>query len=134
VAAGLLWDIDVSSNTVVVTATDSPLFPSGADFNGDGFVDQQDLLIWERNVPIELGATPGEGDAEPDGDVDGNDFLIWQLQFGAAPPPPAVAAAAVVPEPAAGLLLVMGGLLLLTTLVRPLRLQSARVRAARVRR
>jgi T5SS/PEP-CTERM-associated repeat protein len=132
VAEGLLWDILYSSNTVTVTATDITLSPSGADFNGDGLVDQQDLLIWEDNFTTLVGAENRDGDADADADVDGNDFLHWQRQFGG--PPPAVAAVAAVPEPAAGLLLVMGGLLLLTTLVRPLRLQPARVRAARVRR
>ncbi|MEO2049012.1 MAG: hypothetical protein ABGX16_20840 [Pirellulales bacterium] len=126
VADGLLWDILYSSNTVTVTATDITLSPSGADFNGDGLVDQQDLVIWEGNFSTLVGAANDEGDADADADVDGNDFLHWQRQFGG--PPPAVAAVAAVPEPAAGLLLVMGGLLLLTTLFRPMRLQPVRVR------
>jgi hypothetical protein len=57
----------------------------GADFNGDGFVNGLDLLIWQQNVGIRMGATGAQGDADGDGDVDGDDFLEWQQQLGPVP-------------------------------------------------
>jgi hypothetical protein len=73
----------------------------GADFNGDGLVDNDDYLIWLAN----LGNPGGLGDANGDGRVDGRDFLIWQMQLGGPgmPVPGAGSAAgsgvAAVPEP-----------------------------------
>ena len=72
----------------------------GADFNGDGIVDSQDLAIWEMNYPIGSGAMQTMGDADGDGDVDGFDFLKIQRDFGIIPVPPLAA----VPEPSALLL------------------------------
>jgi hypothetical protein len=57
----------------------------GADFNGDGVVNGLDLLIWQQNVGIRMGATGAQGDADGDGDVDGDDFLEWQQQLGPVP-------------------------------------------------
>ena len=57
----------------------------GADFNGDGVVNGLDLLIWQQNVGIDMGATGAQGDADGDGDVDGDDFLEWQQQLGPVP-------------------------------------------------
>lgn len=108
IADGLLWDIIYGTNTVSVTATGLTAMPFGADFNGDGIVDGQDLAIWEMNYGLQ--GTPGIldtlGDADGDGDVDGADFLEIQRKLGG---PPLVAAAAAVPEPSA-LLLAMSAL------------------------
>jgi hypothetical protein len=57
----------------------------GADFNGDGVVNGLDLVIWQQNVGIRMGATGAQGDADGDGDVDGQDFLIWQRTLGPVP-------------------------------------------------
>ncbi|HEY3392477.1 MAG TPA: dockerin type I domain-containing protein [Lacipirellulaceae bacterium] len=57
----------------------------GADFNGDGVVNGLDLVIWQQNVGIDMGATGAQGDADGDGDVDGDDFLIWQQTLGPVP-------------------------------------------------
>ncbi len=110
---------------MTVTATSTPINPLGSDFNGDGWVDGQDLVIWQNNFPILSGATPGQGDADGDGDVDGFDFMLWQTKNGG---PPAVAVLATVPEPTTGLLLVLGGLLLAATTFRPRRMCPVRVR------
>ncbi|MFV2069957.1 MAG: dockerin type I domain-containing protein, partial [Pirellulales bacterium] len=90
----------------------------GSDFNGDGIVDIQDLLIWRASFPIASGALGSEGDADGDGDVDGIDFMIWQTKNGG---PPVLAAAAAVPEPAAGLLLMLGTIFLGSNLRGPTR-------------
>ncbi|WP_197530465.1 dockerin type I domain-containing protein [Bythopirellula polymerisocia] len=104
-AGGLLWDIDQlgTTDTLFATATAAIAAPVGADFNGDGIVNQLDLQIWQTNYgrtsPPSLA---GLGDADGDGDVDGRDLLIIQMKFGG---PPLVAALANVPEPSSLVLL-----------------------------
>ncbi|HEX6961079.1 MAG TPA: PEP-CTERM sorting domain-containing protein, partial [Lacipirellula sp.] len=77
-------------------------------FNGDGFVDGADLLVWQQNLGLSSGATQGQGNANSgvDGAVDAADLAIWNSQFGSAHPVPGAAA---VPEPAAWILAVGGG-------------------------
>ena len=74
--------------------------PSPADFNLDGYVDADDLLVWQTNLGKVGDASPADGDANGDLNVDGGDLLVWQQQF--TGPPAGVAA---VPEPAALVLL-----------------------------
>lgn len=67
-----------------------------ADFNDDGFVDTEDLLIWSSAFgPSDL------ADADGDHDSDGDDFLTWQRQKSSFQPlyDPTIVA---VPEPATG--------------------------------
>ncbi len=59
------------------------------DFDGDGDVDGNDFLRWQRSLGTTSGATPGQGDADGDGDVDGDDLAAWRANYG-----PAAAAAA----------------------------------------
>jgi hypothetical protein len=59
----------------------------GADFNGDNFVDFDDLEIWKDNKGITMGATILQGDANHDGRVDGTDYLLWFSQFNMPPTP-----------------------------------------------
>ncbi len=75
---------------------------ANADFNGNGRVDGNDLLTWQRGLGISSGATLGQGDANSDGRVDGADLAIWRSQFGTGGS--AVATAAPVPEPATAIL------------------------------
>lgn len=84
--------------------------PSPADFNLDGFVDGNDLAVWQTNLGMVGDATTAHGDANGDLNVDGGDLLIWQHLFTGGPPAPTAA----VPEPA-GL-----ALLLCTTAALPL--------------
>ena len=58
---------------VSLTAAPSAL---PGDFNDDGLVDSDDLVIWQSGYGV--GTTQYEGDANGDGTVDGMDFLIWQ--------------------------------------------------------
>lgn len=52
-----------------------------ADFDDDGDVDTDDLLVWQAAYGVN-----GAGDADGDGDTDGADFLLWQKSWtGAAP-------------------------------------------------
>jgi hypothetical protein len=65
-----------------------------ADFNHDGIVNGDDLVVWQES----LGAD-AEADANDTEDTDGSDFLIWQRQQGSVAGlagPLAIA----VPEPA----------------------------------
>lgn len=82
-----------------------------ADFNGDGDVDGDDFLTWQRGFGS--GSTLAEGDANMSGTVDGVDLGIWEAQFGHIIPPP-FSAASVVPEPSAAVLLVLGLLALVS--------------------
>jgi hypothetical protein len=74
--------------------------PIAGDFNGDGNVDQDDLLAWKTGFGMPSGALAQHGDGDNDGDVDGSDFLVWQRNLGSAQTVPAAAAnVAAVPEP-----------------------------------
>ncbi|MDZ4659438.1 MAG: glycoside hydrolase family 30 beta sandwich domain-containing protein [Bythopirellula sp.] len=50
-----------------------------ADFNRDGEVNGDDLIVWGESYGTNNGA-----DADGDGDSDGRDFLEWQRSFGAS--------------------------------------------------
>jgi hypothetical protein len=64
-----------------------------ADFNGDGYVDADDLNAWRE----------GFGDPEaPQASLDGRDFLLWQRSLGQGSP----AAGSQVPEPTASGLMI----------------------------
>lgn len=91
----------------------------GADFDGNGIVDDTDYQIWLNNV----GGPGPVGDANLDGIVNGVDFFIWQTQVGG--PGMVVPGAGsgsgalgTVPEPASSSLLFCGGMLALTALRR----------------
>ena len=64
-----------------------------ADFDVDGDVDNDDLIIWQAAHGTTLAA-----DADLDGDSDGADFLIWQQEFGNGVVP-LTSAVSAVPEP-----------------------------------
>jgi hypothetical protein len=64
---------------------------SGADFDHDGDVDGNDLIVWQSAY-----GQNALGDADGDGNSDGRDFLIWQRSFEAGA---SVGAATTVPEP-----------------------------------
>lgn len=83
------WAID---NLKIGTAA----APANADFDGDGDVDGNDFLTWQKGFGT--GTTLAQGDANGDSVVNAADLAIWKSQFGL---PPAVAAAGTVPEPAA---------------------------------
>lgn len=69
---------------------------SSADFNQDTFVNGFDLLLWQRGVGIQSGATLVDGDANDDDAVDGDDLDIWEDMFGDGSPESAAAAVAAV--------------------------------------
>jgi hypothetical protein len=92
----------------------------GADFNGDGIVNDLDRLIWEQNV----GGTGPVGDANGDGIVNGADLFILISQLGGPGMPVpggggiaagggGLAGSGSVPEPASVALLLGGALLAL---------------------
>ena len=84
---------------------DAPGAGFDADFDGDGFVDNEDLLLWKTGFPKSSGASKIDGDADNDGDVDGGDFLVWQTEF---PSPGSGAGSLAVPEPAGIVMLLIG--------------------------
>jgi MYXO-CTERM domain-containing protein len=102
---GLLWDVSYTTSSVFVTFGAVAPPGMGADFNGDGIVDGNDMAIWQSNYGLGSNpppaATQADGDANGDGVVDGADFLLIQQKYGG---PPAVPAVATVPEPSSVLL------------------------------
>ena len=73
-----------------------PFNESRGDFDGNGFVDGGDFLIWQTSAtrPADL-----RGDANGDGRVDGADLAIWRANFGVRPA--GTSTAAEIPEPTA---------------------------------
>ncbi|RIK79477.1 MAG: hypothetical protein DCC67_10420 [Planctomycetota bacterium] len=69
---------------------------AAGDFNGDGLVDGNDFLVWQRNLGRVGTGLPSNGDANGDGNVTAADLDVWKMKFG----PPAGAAVAI-PEPTA---------------------------------
>jgi hypothetical protein len=56
-------------------------FFENADFNGSGFVDAADYLLWRKSNGTTV-ARGTQGDANSDGFVDDADYQIWREQFG----------------------------------------------------
>jgi hypothetical protein len=76
------------------------------DFNGNGFVDAADYVVWRKNNG-RTGATFSQGDANGDGNVNSTDYNLWRASFGLAAGSGAGSlAGGAVPEPSTGLLLV----------------------------
>lgn len=71
------------------------------DFDEDGDVDGDDLVIWQAGYGINA-----NGDADNDLDTDGRDFLVWQRNYTGA----LLSASTAVPEPGAGVLVTFGAL------------------------
>jgi hypothetical protein len=89
----------------VLAAVGGPAMPTDdADFDGDGDVDGEDFLTWQRGVGAAGTGTLATGDANGDLDIDGDDLAVWEAQFGV----PAVSAVGAVPEPACLALAAMG--------------------------
>lgn len=93
---------DPLSNNTIVAFTATPT--TSADFDGNGVIDGNDFLRWQRGLGKPAGATKAEGDANRDGAVDEADLELWKGSF----VPAAVPATQTVPEPAATLLLATG--------------------------
>lgn len=85
---------------------------SNADFDGNGIVDGNDFLKWQRGFGMSGQTNNQNGDANGDGSVTADDLAIWKTKFGG---PGATAATGAVPEPASvamlGLGLLAGGTL-----------------------
>jgi hypothetical protein len=73
---GLDWSINYSAHSVSLNVVAS------ADFNSDGNVDGDDLLVWKNHFGT-FNADRANGDADHNGVVDGRDLLQWQRQVDA---------------------------------------------------
>ncbi len=104
---GIGWQLNYSLLNVVLRAVEGPPVMQ-ADFDGDGDVDGNDFLAWQRGLG-KTNAQLSDGDGNGDGVVDGADLAAWRTAFGSQG---AAAAVGAVPEPAtAGLALAAIGAL-----------------------
>ena len=100
-----------------VALTDTTfVVPEDADFDGDGDVDGQDFLAWQRGFGSAGGLA--QGDANGDGTIDEADLAIWHDQYGEAIGSLAASGAAAVPEPASTAMIMIAGVVLLCHLRR----------------
>jgi hypothetical protein len=86
--AGLTWDLDVGTNSIVLNVMGSlPGVPG--DFNGNNVVDAADYVLWRKGGALMNDPTPGN---QPE------DYDFWRARFGNTAVGSATASA--VPEPA----------------------------------
>ncbi len=97
---GLLWDVQLSDDSVSAVVIGGGINPGGGvidgDFNGDNVVDSADYAVWRNNLGQSGGGLPG--DANGDGDVDADDLDIWRQNYGQIGSP-LLGALTQVPEP-----------------------------------
>lgn len=92
-------------------AAEPPASGDNADFNGDGVVDGNDFLAWQRGFGA-TGAQLEQGDANGDGAVDAADLAAWNTAFGAdAVTTNANSLSLAVPEPTTMGLTIVAGML-----------------------
>lgn len=75
--------------------------PDVADADGDGSVDGNDFLIWQRSIGKPDASGPADGDFNFDGVVDEVDLDVWKAQSAPPPGPTDQGASLLVPEPSA---------------------------------
>jgi hypothetical protein len=107
VAGGSLvsWSLTPSGNGLSVAATSITPLADG-DYDGNGFVDGADYVVWRKLAGgIDLAA-----DGNRDGVIDGLDYNVWRSHFGTSGP--ASATMTSIPEPTSVLALVVAVLLI----------------------
>ena len=109
------WSLNATGGNLVLQAISVEM---QGDFNGNGVVDGDDLVLWKAGYGTSGVASHAQGDANGDGSVDGADLLVWQRQNGSIDAPPATAN---VPEPASAAMLLTLGLSLVISRRRPLK-------------
>jgi hypothetical protein len=88
-AEGELYFFDrVRGDVFKIVAAPVEIVPG--DFDCDGDVDSDDLVVWQEGYNLD-----DRGDADGDADTDGRDFLIWQGNFSQEE----VATTVAIPEP-----------------------------------
>ncbi|HEX6963927.1 MAG TPA: dockerin type I domain-containing protein [Lacipirellula sp.] len=95
-APGLAWAISPKNASILLSVISTN--GDAADFNRDGVVDGEDLVIWRQGLGAAGQTNNASGDADADGDVDGADLLAWQRNLSPVVVGPAHG---VVPEPSA---------------------------------
>jgi hypothetical protein len=82
-----------------IAAGDTGPVTANADYDDDGDVDGNDLLVWQRALGTSVANGTG-ADGNGNGVVDGPDLDLWETQFGSTVAVPAgQVGAAAVPEP-----------------------------------
>lgn len=73
----LAWDLDVTSNAVVLNVVPPALV---GDYNNDNAVNAADYTVWRNSSGQSGFGMAADGDF--DGDVDANDYLVWKSHYG----------------------------------------------------
>ena len=60
----------------------TPGTTDASDFNSNGLVDGDDLLVWQRGSGLTGQTDKSTGDANADGNVDGADLELWKTAYG----------------------------------------------------
>jgi predicted outer membrane repeat protein len=91
----------VKSGRIDAGSFESDLAPAlPADFNGNGMVDGNDFLAWQRNFG-KTGAIKADGDANGDGNVNAADLTAWKSGYGSVAASAAASTSATVSSTAA---------------------------------
>ncbi|HEX6962981.1 MAG TPA: dockerin type I domain-containing protein, partial [Lacipirellula sp.] len=98
----LRFQFSLTDGTIARSSVNYASAVIDADFDNSGTVDGRDLLLWQRNLGTNAGATNGQGDSDANGAVNAADLANWRSRFG---DPSAVAAASAIPEPSAAVLM-----------------------------
>jgi hypothetical protein len=103
---GLIYDWDATHNPSNVVIELAKIVGLLGDYNGDGFVNSADYVIWRKT----LGSTTLlAADGNLNGTIDAGDLGVWQANFG-APAGAAASSTATVPEPSSLMLLMLAAL------------------------
>jgi hypothetical protein len=78
----IMGDGVTGGQLAVLVSPQAATLPASADFDGDGRVDGDDLLVWQCGAGLIGSGDLSRGDANHDGRVDGVDLALWRSQFG----------------------------------------------------
>ncbi|HVT28127.1 MAG TPA: dockerin type I domain-containing protein [Lacipirellulaceae bacterium] len=98
-------NFDSTGDFAYVRSTPPAAAPTG-DYNGNGFVDAADYVIWRKSFNQSVSVHGSGADGDSDGMIDAGDYTYWRQRFGnATGNGSGFVQATAVPEPVADILL-----------------------------